>query len=67
MLFGYDQGVMGGFLTSLPFERTFPSISGPGNATMQGFTASYTLLSLNIFSSPMPPRDVLENQGLMLY
>ncbi|KAJ9133457.1 General substrate transporter [Pleurostoma richardsiae] len=40
MLFGYDQGVMGGFLTSGPFERTFPSISGDGNATLQGFTVA---------------------------
>ena len=39
MLFGYDQGVMGGFLTSAPFERTFPSISN-GNATLQGFTVA---------------------------
>ncbi|EIW72337.1 hypothetical protein TREMEDRAFT_21790, partial [Tremella mesenterica DSM 1558] len=39
ILFGYDQGVMGGFLTSPPFERTFPSISN-GNATLQGFTVA---------------------------
>lgn len=39
MLFGYDQGVMGGFLTSAPFERTFPSISN-GNSTLQGFTVA---------------------------
>jgi hypothetical protein len=38
MLFGYDQGVMGGFLTSGPFERTFPSISYGNSPTMQGFT-----------------------------
>jgi hypothetical protein len=37
MLFGYDQGVFGGILTSAPFESTFPSISN-GNATLQGFT-----------------------------
>lgn len=40
MLFGYDQGVMGGFLTSAPFERTFPSISYGNNATLQGFTVA---------------------------
>lgn len=40
MLFGYDQGVMGGFLTSEPFMRTFPSITGAGNATLQGFTVA---------------------------
>ncbi|CAK7229959.1 hypothetical protein SCUCBS95973_007409 [Sporothrix curviconia] len=40
MLFGYDQGVMGGFLTSEPFMRTFPSITGANNATMQGFTVA---------------------------
>jgi MFS family permease len=39
MLFGYDQGVMGGFLTSEPFEKTFPSISN-GNSTLQGFTVA---------------------------
>ncbi|PSR79063.1 general substrate transporter [Coniella lustricola] len=39
MLFGYDQGVMGGFLTSAPFEKTFPSISH-GNSTLQGFTVA---------------------------
>ncbi|KAI1339974.1 general substrate transporter [Xylariaceae sp. FL0016] len=39
MLFGYDQGVMGGFLTSKPFERTFPEISN-GNTTLQGFTVA---------------------------
>lgn len=41
MLFGYDQGVMGGFLTSIPFEQTFPSISSNGgNTTLQGFTVA---------------------------
>ncbi|AEO63159.1 uncharacterized protein THITE_2038523 [Thermothielavioides terrestris NRRL 8126] len=40
MLFGYDQGVMGGFLTSGPFERTFPSISYGNSPTMQGFTVA---------------------------
>ncbi|CAJ2511448.1 Uu.00g070730.m01.CDS01 [Anthostomella pinea] len=39
MLFGYDQGVMGGFLTSAPFEKTFPEISN-GNATLQGLTVA---------------------------
>lgn len=39
MLFGYDQGVMGGFLTSAPFKRTFPEISN-GNSTLQGFTVA---------------------------
>ncbi|RDW62489.1 hypothetical protein BP5796_10791 [Coleophoma crateriformis] len=39
MLFGYDQGVMGGFLTSVPFEKTFPTISN-GNSTLQGFTVA---------------------------
>lgn len=32
-------GVMGGFLTSIPFEKTFPSISN-GNSTLQGFTVA---------------------------
>ncbi|CAK7197847.1 hypothetical protein SEUCBS139899_000497 [Sporothrix eucalyptigena] len=40
MLFGYDQGVMGGFLTSEPFMRTFPSITSDNNATLQGFTVA---------------------------
>ncbi|OQE32016.1 hypothetical protein PENSTE_c001G04509 [Penicillium steckii] len=40
MLFGYDQGVMGGFLTSAPFEKTFPSISSTGSSTLQGFTVA---------------------------
>lgn len=31
---------MGGFLTSTPFEDTFPSISGPNDSTMQGFTVA---------------------------
>lgn len=39
MLFGYDQGVMGGFLNSDPFKRAFPSISN-GDATLQGFTVA---------------------------
>ncbi|KAI0015254.1 general substrate transporter [Xylariomycetidae sp. FL0641] len=39
MLFGYDQGVMGGFLTSEPFMNTFPEISN-GNNTLQGFTVA---------------------------
>lgn len=30
---------MGGFLTSIPFERTFPEISN-GNDTLQGFTVA---------------------------
>ena len=30
---------MGGFLTSPPFERTFPEISN-GNSTLQGFTVA---------------------------
>ncbi|KAI0479387.1 general substrate transporter [Xylariaceae sp. FL0804] len=40
MLFGYDQGVMGGFLTSEPFERTFPAISHGNSTTLQGFTVA---------------------------
>lgn len=41
MLFGYDQGVMGGFLTSVPFEKTFPSIATDGgDSTLQGFTVA---------------------------
>jgi MFS family permease len=32
---------MGGLLTSIPFEQTFPSISSTGgNATLQGFTVA---------------------------
>lgn len=34
-----QTGVMGGFLTSIPFEQTFPSISN-GNSTLQGFTVA---------------------------
>jgi MFS family permease len=30
---------MGGFLTSIPFENTFPEISN-GNNTLQGFTVA---------------------------
>ncbi|OKL58146.1 hypothetical protein UA08_06448 [Talaromyces atroroseus] len=41
MLFGYDQGVMGGFLTSTSFANTFPSISSDGgNSTLQGFVVA---------------------------
>ncbi|KAF2767627.1 general substrate transporter [Teratosphaeria nubilosa] len=41
ILWGYDQGVMGGFLTSVPFGRNFPSIaSSTGNSTLQGFTVA---------------------------
>lgn len=40
IMFGYDQGVMGGFLTSVPFEKTFPSISNGKNTTLQGFTVA---------------------------
>ncbi|OAA67233.1 General substrate transporter [Niveomyces insectorum RCEF 264] len=31
---------MGGFLTSAPFARTFPSITSDNNATLQGFTVA---------------------------
>ncbi|KAJ5703083.1 hypothetical protein N7488_010631 [Penicillium malachiteum] len=41
MLFGYDQGVMGGFLDSVPFQNTFPSISTTtGSSVLQGFTVT---------------------------
>lgn len=40
MLFGYDQGVMGGLLTGHAFTRTFPEIdttaTGKGSASLQG-------------------------------
>lgn len=40
LLFGYDQGVMGGLLTGRAFTRTFPEIdttaNGTGSASLQG-------------------------------
>ncbi|KZO91052.1 general substrate transporter [Calocera viscosa TUFC12733] len=41
ILFGYEQGVMGGVITGPQFTQRFPSInttSGHGNAQLQGFT-----------------------------
>ncbi|GAA5823363.1 hypothetical protein JCM11251_007581 [Rhodosporidiobolus azoricus] len=38
LLFGYDQGVLGGLLTGGPFQRQFPSLTT--NSTLQGFTVA---------------------------
>ncbi|GAA6037160.1 hypothetical protein JCM8097_008765 [Rhodosporidiobolus ruineniae] len=38
LLFGYDQGVLGGVLTGRPFETRFPSLVT--NSTLQGFTVA---------------------------
>ncbi|GAA5863241.1 hypothetical protein JCM8547_002874 [Rhodosporidiobolus lusitaniae] len=38
LLFGYDQGVLGGVLTGGPFRAQFPELTT--NATLQGFTVA---------------------------
>ncbi|GAA5846259.1 hypothetical protein JCM9279_005879 [Rhodotorula babjevae] len=38
LLFGYDQGVLGGLLTGRPFQRRFPSLTN--NSTLRGFTVA---------------------------
>ncbi|GAA5995732.1 sugar porter family MFS transporter [Rhodotorula paludigena] len=38
LLFGYDQGVLGGLLTGDPFQRQFPMLTT--NKTLQGFTVA---------------------------
>ncbi|CAK7224533.1 hypothetical protein SCUCBS95973_005549 [Sporothrix curviconia] len=47
ILFGYEQGVMGGVISGSAFTEQFPSInttSGNGNSTLQGFVvAVYSL------------------------
>ncbi|KAI0933438.1 hypothetical protein AcV5_005585 [Taiwanofungus camphoratus] len=43
ILFGYEQGVMGGVITGSAFTAQFPSINtttGNGNAQLQGFTVA---------------------------
>ncbi|KAH8800222.1 general substrate transporter [Xylogone sp. PMI_703] len=43
VLFGYEQGVMGGVITGSAFTKQFPSInttSGHGNANLQGFVVA---------------------------
>ncbi|GAA6026205.1 hypothetical protein JCM10207_005545 [Rhodosporidiobolus poonsookiae] len=38
LLFGYDQGVLGGLLTGGPFQRQFPMLTT--NKTLQGATVA---------------------------
>ncbi|KAK7051554.1 hypothetical protein VNI00_004533 [Paramarasmius palmivorus] len=38
MLFGYDQGVLGGLLTGTPFQAQFPALTT--NSTLQGATVA---------------------------
>ncbi|GAA6023971.1 hypothetical protein JCM10207_008647, partial [Rhodosporidiobolus poonsookiae] len=38
LLFGYDQGVLGGLLTGGPFQRQFPTLTT--NKTLQGATVA---------------------------
>lgn len=38
LLFGYDQGVLGGLLTGRPFQSRFPSLTT--NSTLRGFTVA---------------------------
>ena len=43
VLFGYEQGVMGGVITGSAFTKQFPSINtstGNGNSTLQGFVVA---------------------------
>lgn len=43
VLFGYEQGVMGGVITGTAFTKQFPSIdttTGSGNSTLQGFVVA---------------------------
>ncbi|KAL1963340.1 hypothetical protein VTN77DRAFT_8461 [Rasamsonia byssochlamydoides] len=43
VLFGYEQGVMGGIITGTAFTKQFPIIDttiGTGNATLQGFVVA---------------------------
>lgn len=38
LLFGYDQGVLGGLLTGRPFQNRFPALTN--NSTLRGFTVA---------------------------
>ena len=40
LLFGYDQGVMGGLLDLTSFSTQFPSIEGSSNSAAQGWSNS---------------------------
>lgn len=57
VLFGYDQGVMSGIITSPVFNDMFPATKG--NSTMQGFvTAIYEIGECQLRAQSIVSRDI---------